>query len=118
MHNLLENPRVGLLFLIPGRDEILRVNGTATVTREPELLARLSANAKQPKAALRVRVDEAFLHCGKAIRRAGLWDPTRFVGKDALSSLGRMLAEQIAAEELTPEEAERRIEESYRTRLY
>lgn len=118
MQNLLENPHVGLLFLIPGRDEVLRVNGTATLAREPELLERLSAHGKLPKAALRVRIDEVFLHCGKAIKRAQLWDPSRFVADGALPSLGRMLADQIASDELTPEEAERRVAESYRTRLY
>jgi PPOX class probable FMN-dependent enzyme len=118
MQNLLGNPHVGLLFLIPGRDEVLRMNGTASIAREPELLERLAAQGKLPKAALRVRVDEVFLHCGKAIKRARLWDPKSFVGDDALPSLGRMLAEQIAAAELPVEEAERRIAESYRTRMY
>jgi len=118
MHNLLGNPHVGLLFLLPGRDEILRVNGTATIAREPELLERLAAHGKLPRAALRVRVAEVFLHCGKAIKRARLWDPSSFVGDDALPSLGRMLADQIATAELPPEEAERRVAESYRTRMY
>jgi PPOX class probable FMN-dependent enzyme len=118
MQNIFGNPHVGLLFLIPGRDEVLRVNGTASIAREPELLERLAAHGKLPKAALRVHVDEVFLHCGKAIKRARLWDPSSFVGDDALPSLGRMLADQIATEELPPEEAERRIAESYRTRMY
>src|SRR5512134_3452917 len=65
MRNILENPHVGLIFLVPGREETLRVNGRATVTRDPALLARLEAAGKRPSLAIGVEVEEVFMHCAK-----------------------------------------------------
>ena len=71
--NIISNPQVGLLFLIPGVEETLRVNGVAQVSMNPELLARWETNGNHPKSALVVTVKEAFLHCGKALIRSQLW---------------------------------------------
>jgi hypothetical protein len=91
--NIVENPEVGLLFLVPGFDETLRVNGAAEISIDPQDLARLEVEGKRPKLALRVAVREAFLHCAKSFRRARLWDPAARVERGALPSLGRMVME-------------------------
>ncbi|WP_342107572.1 pyridoxamine 5'-phosphate oxidase family protein [Methylobacterium sp. SI9] len=114
--NLLDNPGLGLIFLVPGINETLRVNGTAALTRDPALLEPLVAEGKVPAAGLVVRVREAFFHCGKAMIRSKLWDPARHVPRDTFPSLGRILADQTAA--ATVVEAEASIADAYRTRLY
>ena len=116
MQNILENPHVGLLFLVPGMGETLRVNGRARVTTEAELLAPLAVQGKAPKAALVVEVDEAFLHCAKALIRSKLWDPATQIERASFPSLGRILADQI--EGVDAEEQDRRTEEAYRNGLY
>lgn len=76
LRNVLENPHVGLLFLVPGANETLRVNGTATLTTDPEVLEATREGASAPpRLAVVVRVETAFVHCAKAPFRAGLWDP-------------------------------------------
>ena len=115
MSNILENPNVGLLFVIPGLDETLRVYGTAALTRDPALLARATVNGKAPKIGLRVTVEGAHLHCGKAFKRARLWDPAAQIDRKSLPSLGRMVLDQTGATDIPVEAADKRIEESYRT---
>ncbi|KMO27697.1 pyridoxamine 5'-phosphate oxidase [Methylobacterium variabile] len=114
--NLLAAPGIGLIFLVPGITETLRVNGTARITTEAALLAPLAAQGKVPATGLVVSVREAFFHCGKAVMRARLWDPASQVPRATFPSLGRVLAEQTGA--IAVAEAERAVEESYRTRLY
>ncbi len=114
--NILENPRLGLLFLIPGVDETLRVNGSAGLTREAALLAPLAANGKAPELGILVEVEEAYLHCGKALIRAQLWDPASRIERDRLPSLGQMIADQVSGYD--SEETEAYVQESYRERLY
>ena len=109
-------PGIGLIFLVPGITETLRVNGTARITTEAALLAPLAAQGKVPATGLVVSVREAFFHCGKAVMRARLWDPASQVPRATFPSLGRVLAEQTGA--IAVAEAERAVEESYRTRLY
>jgi hypothetical protein len=114
--NILTHPEVGLIFLVPGIAETLRVNGPAAITRDPALLTPLAAQNAVPTIGLVVRVREAMFHCGKAVIRSRLWDPERLVARDTFPSLGRILADQTKA--ITPEEAEVSIAEAYRTRLY
>ncbi|MDX2205697.1 MAG: pyridoxamine 5'-phosphate oxidase family protein [Hyphomicrobiaceae bacterium] len=116
MGNLFSNPAVGMLFLIPGMAEILRVNGTARVTDDAGLLAASTVQGRAPKVGLLVTVGEAYLHCAKAINRAGLWDATRHIDRAALPSYGDMLAEQV--EGLTREESERQGAEMARRGMY
>lgn len=110
LSNIVANPEVGLLFLIPGFDETLRVNGTAALAREPEALAALAVDGKAPKLAIRVTVREAYLHCARSFRRAKLWDPAARVPRDRLPSLARMVMDMA---ELNYDEAiDRRVEDS------
>jgi PPOX class probable FMN-dependent enzyme len=116
--NILENPRVGLLFLIPGVEETLRVNGDACIVRDPELLERTAARGKRPDVLIGVTVCEAFLHCAKAFKRSQLWDPARHLDRNELPSLGQMLVDQLRLTDTTVDEVDRSIEEGYATRLY
>src|SRR5207248_6499030 len=90
MRNILENPHVGLIFLVPARGETLRVNGRAAITRDPELLARMEVGGKRPLLAIGVEVEEVFLHCAKAFKRSRLWEPERWPDLAALASSARM----------------------------
>jgi len=82
--NVLENPSVAMIFLVPKRREVVRVSGTASLTRDPELLAEMSVNEKVPDLAMIVRVREAFFHCGKSMIRSGMWEPDRWGPIDGL----------------------------------
>ncbi len=115
MLNVAENPAIGLLFFVPGLQETLRVNGRAEIVTDPDVLALLSAQGKMPCAALRVRVEEAFFHCGKAVIRSDLW--TRGAGpRPDFPTLGQIFADQIAGTDAA--ENDRSIEDGYRNRLY
>lgn len=74
--NLVEHPAVGLLFTIPGVDETLRLNGRATLTTDPAVLAACAIDGRTPKVALGIDVEQVYIHCAKAFRRSGLWDPS------------------------------------------
>ncbi len=116
MSNVIENNHVGLLFLVPGMCETLRVNGRARVTTDPELLAPLSMRGKAPVSGMIVEVDEAYLHCGKAVIRASLWDPEKHIDRKSFPSMGQMLADQIGGYD--GEELNEGIQERYKTDLY
>ena len=94
MRNILSNPHVGLLFIVPGNDFTLRVNGRAAITREPELLRSLEAQGKVPRLAIGVEVEEVFLHCARSFRRGRLWDQPTWPGPDALPSMPCILYDQ------------------------
>ena len=89
--NVLENPSVGLLFIVPKRREVVRVSGVAQVVRDPELLERMAVNGKLPELALLVRVREAFFHCGKSMIRSGMWEPDRWGSIDGLPTYAQAL---------------------------
>ena len=116
LSNIQENPNVGLLFFVPGMNETLRVNGTAEITFDRDLLAPLAVRGKLPQSGLLVTVREAFLHCAKAFIRSRLWDPAAQVDRKSFPSLGQMIADHV--EGTDPEEAEAHVQESYRKRLY
>jgi len=115
--NLVHAPAVGLLFFIPGIDEMLRVNGVARVVTTPELMARFVVDGKQPRSVLMVEVREAYLHCTKALKRSELWNPEKLVPRSALPSFGQMLKDQMNLP--VPAEAiDTMLEEDARTTLY
>lgn len=115
LSNIVANPEVGLLFLIPGFDETLRVNGRATVVRDPALLAPLAIDGKPVKVAIRVAVREVYLHCARSFRRARLWDPAARVPRDTLPTLAKM-AMDMAAMKYDPA-IDNRVEEAMK-KLY
>ena len=121
LRNIVENPHVGMIFLIPGREDTLRVNGRAAVVRDQEVLGRLEVQGKRPKVAIGVEVEECFLHCAKAFKRSGLWEQERWPEVAGLPSMARMLWDQIDAKPSVPgrvEEYEREMEDRLRKGLY
>ena len=118
MSNIVGDAEVGLLFFIPGIDETLRINGSARLSQEPELLAAAAVNGREPRLVIVVTVREVFLHCGKALKRSRLWQDDYRVDKRDFPSLGRMIVEQTKTAKVTVEQAEAVIDEGYRTKLY
>jgi PPOX class probable FMN-dependent enzyme len=118
LQNLLTNPRVGLIFLIPGRDETLRVNGRASMTRDPEILQRSLVQGKAPLLAIGVEVEQVFLHCAKAMLRSRLWSHQQWPARDVLPSYACMVFDQVKPEGLTLQDYEREIAEGNAARLY
>ena len=115
--NILEHPRIGLLFLVPGIRETLRVNGLAQITVDPALMEAAAVNGKPPRSCILVTADEVYFHCGKALIRSDLWNPEKHVARKDFPSLGVVIADQIG-QKVEPKEAERMTEESYVARLY
>lgn len=114
--NVIANPNVGLLFLLPGVNEILRVNGEAELRDDAELLGRFTVNGRAPKLVIVVHVKQAYLHCAKAIMRSALWDDANRVSRDAMPTMGQMLRDQIGPQiEAEPADV---AEARYRTQLY
>ena len=113
--NLLANPAIGLLFLVPGVDETLRVNGTAEIRDDAELLARFEVEGKRPVTVLKVDVQEAYLHCAKAFMRSRAWDPAAHVARSSLPSMGEMLRDQL---NLASAETQAEMLVRYRETLY
>ena len=115
--NVAANPHIGLVFMVPGINETLRVNGSALISRNAELLEAMAVQGKQPLAALIVQIEEVFFHCGKALMRSDLWNPEKKLPRANFPSLGRILADQISQGQ-GAEESEKWIAESYSKRLY
>ena len=114
--NLFTNPRVGVLFLVPGMAETLRINGTARITDDAALLLSSERQGRVPKVGLLIEVKEAYLHCAKAINRAALWDPAKHIDRAELATYAQMLADQVQG--LSLEESERQGEEMARRGMY
>jgi len=114
--NVSSNPRVGVLFMVPGINETLRINGRARITTDPAILETLAANGKPPRSALLVETEEVYFHCGKALIRSDLWNPEKKVDRRSFPTLGQILADQIGG--MDPAKAEESIQDGYRTRLY
>jgi PPOX class probable FMN-dependent enzyme len=118
---IIANPSVGLLFIIPGFDDTLRVNGRASLVTEPDLLGGMRINDRLPKLAIVVRVQEVFMHCAKAFRRAHLWDPTHFQDRREMPSLSGIILDQTTGAPADPAEMQRideDLEVEYRKTLY
>jgi len=95
MRNILHNPHVGLIFLIPGREDTLRVNGRAWIVEDPAILEAMIVQGKRPPFAIGVEVEEVFMHCPRAFMRAGLWKPERWPDVAAVPSMAAMLWDQL-----------------------
>ena len=116
LQNVIVNPQVGLLFLVPGMNETLRVSGTAEIVTDDELLTPLSVKGRPPLSGLRVTVEEAFLHCGRALIRSRLWDPEARIDRSSYPTYGQVLADQIKGADA--EEIDTSEDEANRERLY
>lgn len=98
MRNIVETGKIGLIFMIPGVDETLRINGAAWLSRDPAHLAALPDPKRAPKLAIVVRTEEIYLHCRKAFMRSRLWDPAAQVERSVLPTLGEMIRDQSGME--------------------
>jgi PPOX class probable FMN-dependent enzyme len=92
LRNVVEDPRIALLFLVPGVGETLRVNGRAEIDVDPELLASFAVQGKAPRSVLRVRVERVYFQCQKALARSRLWEPESRIERSQLPSTGEILA--------------------------
>lgn len=115
LRNMLENPNVGLLFLIPGMGETLRVNGRVVLTRDPALLEGLPTAGRPAALALIVTVEQAYLHCAKCILRSGLWRAETWPEADQLPSAAKILNDHIGIRDLAASAA--MLADSYTNRI-
>jgi PPOX class probable FMN-dependent enzyme len=122
IENILENPQVGLLFVIPGTRETLRINGKAVITRDEEILNKATVDGKRPTLAIGVEVQEAFIHCAKAFIRSSLWKSETWPDLSDLPSFAKMLIDHVNAEnvktQMTERELDGLLEEDYKKELY
>lgn len=117
LQNVVATGHAGLLFLIPGRDQTLRVNGAACISAQPALLDRLTPVGKPPKSAIVVRADEVYAHCPKAFVRSRLWDPDTWPAADDQPSAAEVSLAHLRDPALTIADVERQQEESLKHRL-
>ena len=120
LSNIIANPSIGILFLIPGFDDTLRVNGRASLVNDPELLRTMQVNDRVPTLAIIVKVGEVFMHCAKALRRSHLWDPDYLQDRSEMPSLIKIILDETTG--APGEEAMRKIdadlEADYKRTLY
>jgi uncharacterized protein len=98
LRNILRDPRVALLFLIPGSNTTFRVNGTATISIDPQLLKQLEKDGKQPRSVILIKVEAAYFQCGRAVVRSKLWNPKNFVSPSNLPTPGTVLEQATKGE--------------------
>lgn len=115
--NILNNPKVGLLFMIPGKRETLRVIGSAQIVTDPWLRERMAVNGKSPALAVVVKVEAAFIHCAKCVIRSHLWEPEFWPDLTGLAPLAQIIIDH-ANLTLDIDEYQKAIEENYRRELY
>jgi PPOX class probable FMN-dependent enzyme len=118
LRNLLENPEIALIFLIPGVNETVRVAGTARLSVDPDLLASMAVQGKTPKCAIVVAVRQAYLHCAKALLRSHLWTADYAQPKGTFPSISRMVGDQVGLNEAEKAEREAQTERAYRDGLW
>jgi hypothetical protein len=92
LRNIVRNPSVGLLFLVPGIKEAFRVNGEAVISRDPALTERFAVEGKLPRTVLVVTVKEAYIHCSRALVRAEMWNPAKFAAPGSVPTFGTIMA--------------------------
>jgi PPOX class probable FMN-dependent enzyme len=118
LQNLVERPGIALLFVVPGITETLRVNGSAHLTRDPELLEACAVEGKTPWFVADIRVEQVFSHCSKAFLRGGLWKPGSWPDPATVTSPSRSIAERAAEEERPETEIRVEVDRSYEPGLY
>ncbi len=118
VHNIIANPHIGLLFLIPGLGETLRINGKAYICRDFDLLEKTAVNGKTPLFGILVEVEECYAHCAKAFIRSNLWQSDSWLQTEALPSVPSMLVAHAKLPNTTPEQVAKELKEGYTNRLY
>jgi PPOX class probable FMN-dependent enzyme len=116
LQNILANPHVGIIFMVPGTDETLRVNGIAELTADPAITSRLAARGKPAQLAIRVSIRECFFHCAKAFRRSQLWNHEQWPPPMRVS-FGKLLAAKMGGGKDLAEQIDAQCEADYKTNL-
>ncbi len=116
LQNILANPRVALIFLVPGTEETLRVHGSAELTEDPAILQRLTARGQPALLAIRVRVEACFFHCAKAFKRSRLWQRETWPEKLRIS-FGKLLAPRLGGADGLAQTIDKMVEDDYKTNL-
>lgn len=116
--NILQNPSVALICFVPGMDETMRINGKASLTTEPELLALMTVEGHVPKLAMLVHVEEAFIHCGKAPKRGRLWDPEAQIDRATYPKMGEVMFDHGRYETVTRERMTDIAQDDYDNNVY
>jgi uncharacterized protein len=118
LRNIVANPNVGLLFVVPGQGETLRVNGRAWIVRDEPVLAACAVRDKRPTIAIGVEVVEAYLHCAKAFRRSNLWEPGEWPDRTDLPSAAAMLRDHVGLHDIDVDVLERALEDGYAKNMW
>jgi uncharacterized protein len=118
LRNILENPQIGLIFLIPTLQETLRINGRACIIRDQDVLAKMAVNEKVPTIGIGVQVEECYIHCAKSFMRSGLWKPESWPANEKLPDVAQMLADHIKLPDVSAKEIAEGLQDSYTNRLY
>ncbi|MBM6552038.1 MSMEG_1061 family FMN-dependent PPOX-type flavoprotein [Marinomonas ostreistagni] len=100
LHNLLHNPEISILFIIPGINEVLRVKGRASLHDDEDLIERCLEGKKRPKLVVKIAISELFFHCPKAMLVSHIWDSEHFTSRDILPSLGQIVQDQLGLDSL------------------
>jgi len=116
--NVLRNPHVGLLFLVPGMNETLRVNGRATLVSDAPFFDDLAVRGKRPRLAILVEVEELYMHCAKAFLRSSLWEPETWPDRATLPTLGRIIKDQMGIAGVSAEEIDKDLDQDATTNRY
>ncbi|MDQ3756725.1 MAG: pyridoxamine 5'-phosphate oxidase family protein [Actinomycetota bacterium] len=118
LRNIVENPRVGLLFVIPGLDETLRVEGRAWIVQDDDVLEHCKVRGKRRAVAIGVEVETAFVHCAKAFRRGEIWDPEAWPDRSGMASIACMLRDHVGAMDTTVEQLQAALDHGYATNTW
>lgn len=118
LRNIIENPRIGLIFIIPGLEETLRINGHASIIKDRRILDQLEAHGKAPVLGIGVEVEECYMHCAKAFKRSHLWDVESWPNKEVLPKPALIIADHAKNLGVSVDDVSNALKESYEKRLY
>lgn len=118
LRNIVANPHIGLVFVIPGLEETLRINGKAQIIQDADILEKMAVNGKIPLLGIAVQVEECYMHCAKAFMRSKLWKPETWIQKDQLPFPPQILADHINMQDVNIDTVKASLKESYEKRLY
>jgi PPOX class probable FMN-dependent enzyme len=119
IQNIIHNPHIGIIFIIPGMEETFRVNGKACITRDQTLLNHSAVNGKLPIMGIGVEIEECYMHCAKAFKRSGLWNAASWLPKSDLPSAPKMIVSHLNGKiQVTEEQVKEALDDSYKNRLY
>ncbi|WP_379140026.1 pyridoxamine 5'-phosphate oxidase family protein [Paenibacillus sp. sgz500992] len=118
LRNILSNPNAGLIFLIPGLEETLRVNGHAYIVRDEDLLVRMESHGRTPLVGIVIEVEECYMHCAKSLKRSSLWNPDSWIVKAELPNVAQVISDHAKLPGMNAEKVKASLQDSYTNRMY